>query len=264
MWRGTRRRAPKIQGRDSARPSKSSKSFRVKFRQHPVEAFQNTLFAHYFEHVAKARANASTADCDARRMYQIAGLAAEFLSERLERRFKRLKIPLVDLCEFIAQSFQSHPRLRFAENLFNSSRIKLVIFAKEVARPLRNILEELDFLLHDREHVAEIFFIGDIDLSFLHERPAQLDEPIERHLRDILAVQPKTFVEIERGVATIDFFELEKFNDFLNVDLFPIVLRRPTQQTKIIADRLGRVTLFDVSGDRCAFIALAHLRSVAI
>src|SRR5262249_12293119 len=56
----------------------------------------------------------------------------------------------------------------------------------------------------------------------------------------------------------------EKLDDLFDVDLFAIVFRRPTEQAKIIADRFRGVALLDVSGDGGAFVALAHLRTVAI
>ena len=119
-------------------------------------------------------------------------------------------------------------RFRFAENLRFCRRINLIFLGKKVRRPFRDVFEELDLLLHDREHVAKIFFIylgratlcGAVDRFRrldrvspyrsnnsrpLEERPRQLDESIERHLGDVLAVKPKTFVQIECGVATVDF-----------------------------------------------------------
>ena len=79
-----------------------------------------------------------------------------------------------------------------------------------------------------------------------------------------MAIEPKTFVEIERGVAAVDFLQLEKFDDFFNVDLFAVVFRRPAEQAKIIAQRFGRVALLDINGNARAFIALAHLGAVLI
>ena len=106
--------------------------------------------------------------------------------------------------------------------------------------------------------------VGDVDLFFFQERPGELNKTIERHLSDVLAVEPKTFVEVEGSVAPIDFLQLEKLYHFFDIDLFAIVLGRPAEQAKIIPHRFGGITLLDVSGDARAFIALAHLRAVAI
>ena len=106
--------------------------------------------------------------------------------------------------------------------------------------------------------------IGDVDLCFLEEWSRELDESIDGHLRDVLAVQPKTLVEIESSIAPIDFFELEKLYHFIDVDLFAIVFRRPAEEAKIIAHGFGGIALLDISGDARARIALAHLRTVAI
>src|SRR5438034_3733537 len=51
---------------------------------------------------------------------------------------------------------------------------------------------------------------------------------------------------------------------FFDLDLFPIVLRRPAKQTEIIAHSFGHVPAFDVSVETRALIALAHLRSVPV
>ena len=83
-------------------------------------------------------------------------------------------------------------------------------------------------------------------------------------MRDVLAVEPKTLVEVERGVPAVDFLQLEQLYNFFDVDLFPVVFRRPAEQAKIIAQRFGRVALLDINGNARAFIALAHLGAVLI
>src|ERR1700730_2604852 len=222
-------------------------------------SIEHSFFAHDFEHVIKTWADRSAAYGNTRGMNKIAGLSAEFLREILQGRFKRRDIPLVDLGELVAQSDQSLRCFRFAENFRYRLRIELVFLGEEIRSPFRHVFEKFDLFLHDREHVAQIFFVGDVDLRFFEEWATELDKAIKRHLRDVLAVEPKTFVEIERGVAAIDFFELEKFYNFVDVDLFAVVLRGPTEQTKIITHRFGRITLLDVSGDARAFVAFAHL-----
>ena len=44
----------------------------------------------------------------------------------------------------------------------------------------------------------------------------------------------------------MDFLQIEQPNDFFDVDFFAIVLRRPTEQAEIIADRFGEKAAFDV------------------
>ena len=101
-------------------------------------------------------ANASPARRHARGMNQIAGFAAKLLGKGLERRFKRLKIPLIDLSELIAQRFQMRSRFRFIKNFFYRLGIEFVILGKEVRRPFRNVFEKLDLLFHNREDTSDI------------------------------------------------------------------------------------------------------------
>ena len=212
----------------------------------------------------QTRSDRATAHRHARRVNKVAGLATEFLRKCFKTGFDFLDIPIVDVGEFAAQREQSFRSFRFPKNFLDCHRIELVILGEKVASPLRHIAEKFDFLLHDREHGAEISSVGDVDLCFLQEWPGEFNKTIERHLSDVLAVEPKTFVEIEGSVAPIDFLQLEKFYHFFDVDLFAIVLRGPTEQAKIIPHRFGRITLLDVSGDARAFIALAHLRAVPV
>ena len=62
----------------------------------------------------------------------------------------------------------------------------------------------------------------------------------------------------------MDLFELKQLHDFFDLDLFPIVLRRPAEQAEIIAHRFRQVTAFDVSVETRALIALAHFRAVLV
>src|ERR1700731_3193505 len=156
MRRGRLRPARKT-GRDGARPSKNSDSFAGELRHHSVEAFKHSFFPHHFEHVIQTRPNASPAHGDARGMNQIAGFAAKLLRKRLKCGLQRLKIPLVDLCEFFTQRFQMRGRFRLSKNFFYCLRIEFVILGKEVGRPFRNVFEELDLLFHNREDTSQIF-----------------------------------------------------------------------------------------------------------
>src|SRR6266436_9000625 len=56
-------------------------SFRAQLRDQPVKSLQHALFAHNFQHVIQARANAATAHRDTRWMNKIPGLATELLRE---------------------------------------------------------------------------------------------------------------------------------------------------------------------------------------
>src|SRR6266480_1769768 len=136
MWRDDLRVVPRI-GRDGARPSNKSDSFR-ELRHHSVEAFKHSFFPHHFKHMIQTWANASPARRHARGMNQIAGFAAKLLGKGLECGLERLKIPLIDLSELIAQRFQMRSSFGFSENFFYRLGIELVILGKEVRRPFRN------------------------------------------------------------------------------------------------------------------------------
>src|ERR1700736_330651 len=119
----------------------SAFSFRAKLRSHPIEAREDALFAHDFEHVIQTRPYTATAHRDTGGMDEIAGLAAKFLGKILQSRFKRLEIPIVDLAKLIAQRAQTRSRLRFAKNFFHCLWIELVLFGEKVGRPIRQFAQ---------------------------------------------------------------------------------------------------------------------------
>ena len=66
----------------TAGPSRSTGlSFRAQLRDQPVKSLQHALFAHDFQHVVQARADATTAHRDTRWMNKIPGLATELLGK---------------------------------------------------------------------------------------------------------------------------------------------------------------------------------------
>ena len=50
---------------------------------------------------------------------------------------------------------------------------------------------------------------------------------------------------IECGIPADDLVQIEKPHDFFDLDLFAIVLRRPTEQAKIIAHRLRQIAALE-------------------
>src|SRR5439155_23204607 len=118
------------------------------------------------------------------------------------------------------------------KNFLDCRRVELVILDEKVASPFRYVTEKLNLLFHNRQHRAQIICVGDIDISLLQERSGKFDDTIERHLGDVLAVQPKTFIEVERGIAPVDFLQLKKLPDFSDIDFFAMVFGRPAEQAK--------------------------------
>ena len=62
----------------------------------------------------------------------------------------------------------------------------------------------------------------------------------------------------------MDFLQLEQPDDFVDLDFFAVILRRPAEQAKIIAHRFGKKTFLDVGVEARPDVALAHLRAVLI
>ena len=62
----------------------------------------------------------------------------------------------------------------------------------------------------------------------------------------------------------MDFLELKQPDNFIDLDFFPVILRRPAEQAKIIAHCFGEKALLDVGVETRADVALAHLRAVLI
>src|SRR5439155_23607789 len=77
-------------------------SFRAQLRDQPVKSLQHALFAHDFQHVVQARADATTAHRDTRWMNKIPGLATELLGKIFQGRFNSLEIPILDLAVIVA------------------------------------------------------------------------------------------------------------------------------------------------------------------
>ena len=72
------------------------------------------------------------------------------------------------------------------------------------------------------------------------------------------------FVGIERGGAAPDVFQIKNPDDLVDIDFLAIIFWRPAEQTKIVSHRGREKTAPNVVLHARAFIAFAHLRSVAV
>ena len=72
------------------------------------------------------------------------------------------------------------------------------------------------------------------------------------------------FVRIERGRTAPDTFELEDPDYLFDIHFLAVVFWRPAEQTQIIAHRRREIPAPDVILHARAFVALAHLRAVAV
>ena len=66
------------------------------------------------------------------------------------------------------------------------------------------------------------------------------------------------FVRIKRGVTAHDLVEIEKRDYFFDWNFFPIIFGRPTEQAKVIADRLRQKASLNIIVYARTLIALAH------
>src|SRR5207237_9784842 len=72
------------------------------------------------------------------------------------------------------------------------------------------------------------------------------------------------FVRIKRGVTAHDLVEIEKRDYFFDWNFFPIIFGRPTEQAKVIADRLRQKASLNIIVYARTLIALAHFRAVSL
>src|SRR5260370_27491619 len=72
------------------------------------------------------------------------------------------------------------------------------------------------------------------------------------------------FVRIECGMTAYNLVQIEERDFFFDWNFFPIVFWRPTEQAKIIADRLRQKASLNIIVYARALIALAHFRAVPI
>ena len=104
----------------------------------------------------------------------------------------------------------------------------------------RQLAEYAELALARVERRADVF-CGKLLVSMPGSEkrlPRERVEALVRQFARIFAIQPGAFVEIERRVFAIDFFQLEQPDDFIDLDFFAVVLRRPAEEAEIIAHRL--------------------------
>ena len=102
------------------------------------------------------------------------------------------------------------------------------------------------------------------DPRFFHERDGKLAESFEAHLENILAIEPKTFVEVENGVAPVDGLQFEQIANFFERQHLPVVFWGPAEQTKVVEHGFRCVTVFNEVGHARSAIPLAELSALVI
>src|SRR5207244_12245762 len=75
------------------------------------------------------------------------------------------------------------------------------------------------------------------------EWPRQLDETVERHRTDVFAVDPRELGDIEAGVVAEYLRQIEQLHYVVDRHDFPVVFRRPAEQTEIVAHGFRHVAV---------------------
>src|SRR3954447_21165797 len=130
----------------------------------------------------------------------------------------------------------------------------------------RQFIESIDLTLTSRKRCSDVT-IGEIlqlHPSGRQSIPGQLLKSIVGQLACIFAVKPMQFIGIESGMTAHDLVQIEERDDFFHCHFLAIVLRRPTEQTKIIAERLGKETSLNIVVYARSLVPLAHFRPIAI
>ena len=167
--------------------------------------------------------------------------------------------PIAHPAERLRQRGEAPRSPGLAQGFFHRLRIECKILGEQKPDPRGHIAEVFHLRLHDRERAHERFFSAVGHAGLVHERLRQLRETREPHGEDVLAVQPKTFVEVENRIPAVDFFEVEEREDFRDIEPFAVVAGRPAEQAQVIRHSLGRVALVEEIGDARAAVAFAEL-----
>src|SRR5206468_6071242 len=123
----------------------------------------------------------------------------------------------------------------------------------------RQLVERVYLAFAGLQRRAHIFFRKGLKLhtTRLQSRDSKIVKLGVAEFACVFAVQPVEFVGIERCRAASNVFQIENSDDFIEVDFLPVVLWRPSEQTKIIADCRCEITAPEEILDEAATVALA-------
>ena len=130
----------------------------------------------------------------------------------------------------------------------------------------RQLIEGIDLSFARLQRVADVFLWKIIKLYIgrLQLRDRQIVKFRVVQFACIFTIQPMEFVGIESRRATPDVSEFENPDDLVDIDFLAVVLGRPAKQTQIVAHSCREIAAPDVVLHARAFVAFAHLRSVAV
>ena len=192
------------------------------------------------------------------------GFDAERGGEVFEGGLEAFGGPGFEAGQAVAEDVEAFEGSVGAEGFFDTGFVVGVIVVEEKFDPGGDVGEVFDFFFDQRERGEEGLAGAVVDAGLVDEGEAQVGKAFEGHLDEVLAVHPKTFVEVEAGAAAVDIFQLEDVDDFFDGEDFAVVLRRPTEEAEVVAHGFRGVALFDVALHAGAGVALAHLGAVRI
>ena len=197
-------------------------------------------------------------------MDKLSGLHAECCGGFFQLEFDGGVRPFGKTRERGAECLETVGGTRFGEAFGHGLRIKRILFGKQKTDPVGNIAQVFDFWFDDGQRGAQRLEQSVGNTGFFHKRQRQFLESLQAHVLDVLAVEPKTFVEVEDRVPAVDMAEVEKREDLRGIQKFPVFSRRPPEQTEIICDGFRRVAEVEKIGDARPSVPLAELFSLVI
>ena len=198
-------------------------------------------------------------------MHERSGLDAELGGGRLQELFEDRGPELWCGGEGVAQFL--HTRLVLRREVFRDERgIELHVVVEVEAGVGGEFAELLHLALAGVERGAHV--VGGI----IFQRAAAAAQGVRAvrmqrgvvHLAPVFAGQPFELGHVELRVVPENLRQVEALNHLGQRQLFAVVLRRPAEQTKIIHHCCREETVVQVSRERCAHVALAHLRAVLV
>jgi hypothetical protein len=122
----------------------------------------------------------------------------------------------------------------------------------------------LDLWLHNSQSRQQRFICAISDTSLFDKWLCQLHETLKAHRKNMLTIQPKTFVQIKNRIAAINLIDVKDSKNLLHRELLAIVARRPTEQAEVIHHSLWSVAMLHEIRDTRSPIALTELLAFVI
>src|ERR1700704_1153705 len=122
--------------------------------------------------------------------------------------------PFIETFEGFTKGFQALQGTWLSECLLNRGFFEGIVFGEEKTDPGRHIANMLYLGLDDRKRAKQRLLGSVLDPCLFHKNNGKLAESLQAHLQNILAIEPKTFVEVENRISAVDRFQLKKLANF--------------------------------------------------